>query len=352
MRPRLLSAALVISLVFAAVRAAPGPADSGGAPLFFFLQNLHQQTRELAEHTMGPGFGPGIPAQAVTTSATAATETDPKGVAAEPAGRAGVVAADRSRSTLTRLDFDRVDVGQSRDKALTVHNTGTGALAVTTLTIRPPNSSFSVVPPPVCSPDCFTVAPGGEHSVAVRFRPTADGEQSGELSIASNDPDTATVSIQLQGVGRGVPNIIVDPVQLDFDFVDVGQSRDEALTVRNTGTGTLSVTSITHTPPFPPFSVPFAPAVPFTVAPGGEQAITVRFSPTAHSVYHGEFSIASDDPDTATVLIPLQGVGMTGPCPPGLKCCECCEPDSGCGAVCVVEDQLCPDPGGRSLGVR
>ena len=44
-----------------------------------------------------------------------ATAAAPKGAAAEHAARARVVAAARIGSTLTSLDFGRVDVGQRRD---------------------------------------------------------------------------------------------------------------------------------------------------------------------------------------------------------------------------------------------
>ena len=206
--------------------------------------------------------------------------------------------------TPAALDFGNVSVGQSTTRELTVRNTGTAMLSVTNLSS--PTPPFSVVSPAVP----FTVAPNGQRPVTVRFSPITVGVQSGVLSIASNDPDAATVAVPLQGAGLGVPNISVAPAQLDFGNVSIGQSTTRELTVHNTGTAVLSVTNLSS--PTPRFSV-VSPAVPFTVAPNGQRPVTVRFSPTTVGVQSGVLSIASNQPDAATIPIPLQGAGLGVP---------------------------------------
>ena len=234
------------------------------------------------------------------------------------------------------LDFGNVSVGQSGTRELTVHNTGTAVLSVTNLSS--PTPRFSVVSP--AGP--FTVAPNGQRPVTVRFSPTTVGVQSGVLSIASNDPDAATVAVPLQGAGLGVPNISVAPAALDFSPVCVGEIATRGLTVHNTGsTAALSVTSIFSTNPR--FSV-VSPAGPFTVAPNGQRPVTVRFSTTTATTHNGVLSIASNDPDAATVAIQLSGSGkpMTGrPCPAGRPiCCE--EGECGGCRLCIRFPQECP----------
>ena len=264
MRQLTLCAALALSLVVAESRAAPGSADIGGTPGLFILQGLNRQAGQMAAQAMGPEVARG------------------------------------SDAVLTGLNFSSVVVGQSLDKGLTVHNIGTDVLSV--ISITSDNAHFSVD-----SQDAsFTVDPGGVRGVTVRFSPTAVGTQSGVLSIASNDPDAATIAIQLQGSGVGVPSISVAPDLLDFGRVDVGQSLDKALMVRNTGTAALSVTGITSDNPR--FSV-VAPAVPFTLEPNGERVVTVRFSPPAPGEQLGRLSIASNDPDESPRTIDLKGVG-------------------------------------------
>jgi hypothetical protein len=287
--------------------------------------------------------------------ATAATETDPKAVAEEHAGRTRVVPAAGVGDTLTSLDFGPVGLGQSTTRELTVGNIGTAVLSVTNISSTDPR--FSVVSPA----GLFTVEPNAQQLVTVRFRPTTVGPHSGELRIASTDPDAATISIQLRGVGDA-PNIAVAPVVLNFG-VCVGESDTQGLTVGNTGpTAALSVTNISSTNPS--FSV-VSPAVPFTVAPNAQQLVTVGFGPTTVGTHRGELRIASNAPDVATVTIQLSGSATRGrTCPAGQICCEfgacggcdlcvrprtcpsgmiCCE-FAECGGcdLCVRRPQQCP----------
>ena len=77
--------------------------------------------------------------------------------------------------------------------------------------------------------------------------------------------------------------------------------------MRNTGTATLFVTSISS--PNPPFSLLSSPAVPFQLAPNAQQQVTVSFSPTTEGAKTSVLSIASNDPVAATVSITLRGSG-------------------------------------------
>jgi Abnormal spindle-like microcephaly-assoc'd, ASPM-SPD-2-Hydin len=146
-----------------------------------------------------------VNAQELIFIETAATETESRPVSEGNSGIVLVGAGERTGATLTSVDFGTVVLGQSATRELAVHNTGTGVLAVSSITSD--NDQFSIDSPT----DGFTVAPGGLRRVTVRFSPTAVGAQSGVLSIASNDPDAATRTVQLQGVGElGVPDLGVD----------------------------------------------------------------------------------------------------------------------------------------------
>lgn len=101
-------------------------------------------------------------------------------------------------------------------------------------------------------------------------------------------------------------DIDVTPMSLDFGTVTVGQSVERTLTIRNTGTGTLTVNSITTSNV--QFGV-FRLNVSFTVAPGTSVPVTVRFLPSANGSQRGAFSISSNDPDEATVNVAVSGTG-------------------------------------------
>ena len=97
----------------------------------------------------------------------------------------------------TSLDFGSVNVGATTDRTLTVRNTGNAALNVTNITSS--NARFSIM-----TATNFTVAANGQQVVTVRFSPNATGTQTSTLTIASNDPDESSVTIQLRGDGTQV----------------------------------------------------------------------------------------------------------------------------------------------------
>ncbi|MBI4661362.1 MAG: carbohydrate-binding protein, partial [Verrucomicrobia bacterium] len=94
------------------------------------------------------------------------------------------------------------------------------------------------------------------------------------------------------------------PNRLDFGEVATLGSKDLILAVRNTGGLPLTITRlVTGDPQF----VPVSPAVPFTVAAGGEQIVTIRYRPSGAPTASSALILSSNDPDEATVTLPLFG---------------------------------------------
>jgi hypothetical protein len=109
------------------------------------------------------------------------------------------------------------------------------------------------------------------------------------------------------GVTMMIPNIDVTPTSLDFGNISLGQGQDLTLSVRNLGTATLTVNSITSDNQ--QFSVT-SPSTPFTVAAGSQQTVNVQFTPTLAGSQSATLSISSNDPDEATVSVALTGTGV------------------------------------------
>ena len=207
------------------------------------------------------------------------------------------------------LNFGIVTPGQSADQTLWVRNKGNGTLTVNSLSID--NSVFTLVSP--AAP--FTISAGGRQPVTVRFTPAAAGGQTGTLTIASDDQTSATTKVALAGglnVVSPVPAISVTPNSLAFGRVSAGQTKDLSLTVQNTGTAQLIVSSLTIGNGL--FSV-VSPSSPFNVAASSQQTVTVRFSPNAAGSQSGSLTIASNDPSNPTVGVTLAGQGAV-PAPP------------------------------------
>lgn len=207
------------------------------------------------------------------------------------------------------LDFGQVSVGQTREMVFALGNEGTAPLTVTSLSTL--NARFAVVSPTAQ----FQLQPGELRAVTARFTPNAGGVQVGSLSIGSNDPSLPSHRIDLRGEGltTTTPAIEVSTTALDFGSLTAGQVQSRSTTVRNAGTGVLSVNSLNIDNGA--FRVA-SPVGPFTLNAGGTQVISIQFAPSAAGAQSGELAIASNDPARPRVTVTLTGTATAvGPAP-------------------------------------
>jgi hypothetical protein len=76
---------------------------------------------------------------------------------------------------------------------------------------------------------------------------------------------------------------------LNYGTVEIGKTSDLTLAIGNSGTGTLSVTGIACPGGYTPNWTSG------TIAPGGSQQVTVRFTPTAARSYDGTLAVNGDE---------------------------------------------------------
>lgn len=95
--------------------------------------------------------------------------------------------------TPASLSFGSVAVGSTKDLAFTVTNSGGAPLTVNSFASS--NARFTATAP--VAP--FTLAPGAQQTGTVRFAPNGSGNQSGTLTIVSNDPAHGATTITLAG---------------------------------------------------------------------------------------------------------------------------------------------------------
>jgi hypothetical protein len=97
------------------------------------------------------------------------------------------------------LAFGNVTVATTRDRTITVTNSGSLELVIGTVAAANPLAAPFSVATDSCSGQ--TLAPAASCAVVVRYAPTATGAASDSLSIPSNDPDEATVTVSATGTG-------------------------------------------------------------------------------------------------------------------------------------------------------
>jgi hypothetical protein len=127
------------------------------------------------------------------------------------------------------------------------------------------------------------IAPGASQSVPVTFNPTALQSYSGNIVVAS-DASNGVKTIALSGQGARSVGLSGN---LSFGNNNtVNASVQRTLTIRNTGTMSLTVSGIT-------FPSGFTGNWSGTIAAGASQNVTVTFKPTELIPYSGNISVAS-----------------------------------------------------------
>jgi hypothetical protein len=128
-----------------------------------------------------------------------------------------------------------------------------------------------------------TLAPGASQSVPVAFKPTALQSYSGNIVVAS-DASNGVGTIALSGQGERSVGLSGN---LSFGNNNtVNASVQRTLTIRNTGSMTLTVSGITY-------PSGFSGNWSGTIAAGASQNVTVTFKPTELIPYSGNISVAS-----------------------------------------------------------
>jgi len=125
------------------------------------------------------------------------------------------------------------------------------------------------------------------------------------------DPISTRQVIYLKGESeRGIPNILVSPRRYDFGHVWAGLQDKTYFSVRNLGDGTLNIANVYLSPTAcdESFSITNADGgIDTTLQPGEATFVEVSFAPTTVEDASCRLYIESDDEDSPTIGVPIQG---------------------------------------------
>lgn len=199
-----------------------------------------------------------------------------------------------SMSSVADIDFGDVLVGTTGNSPLTVSNLNNANVVSLNGTIAASPSTFGSTVTTISN-----LAGGGSIPFNVQFSPTTDGVVTGTLTVATDDPVTPTITINL--TGRGVrPDItLVAPAggTLNFGNVQVGTtSGAQTVTVRNDGTSDLTISGVTRTGGTPgQFSHTNPGPLPIVLAPSASGNFSVTCSPTSVGAKSTTLRFTHDD---------------------------------------------------------
>ncbi len=246
----------------------------------------------------------------VTTSSAQTIVVTLTGLSNPPVNAAPVLAWQTGTST--SLNFGSIAVGSSSvPTTLMLTNQGPGAVMFTGLAPTGTDAaSFSVTSGGSCSLSS-ALPQGGTCTVMVQFAPASAGNQSATLRVASNG--TAPADLALAGLGTaagGNTTLAANFLSLGFQAANATQSDPQTVTVTNTGSTALALSSIGTSGPFAIVSASSGGcSVPQSLAAGSSCQLSVVFSaPKNGGSSSGNLTIQSADGQTSTVA--LQGVAV------------------------------------------
>ncbi|QNI31452.1 choice-of-anchor D domain-containing protein [Alloacidobacterium dinghuense] len=184
---------------------------------------------------------------------------------------------------------------QSSWQNVTVRNTGTVNLTITSITV---SENFAQ------QNNCTQVlSPGGTCTIQVSFAPAASGPLQGVLTVFGN-VSSGQITATLSGTGLAAGNIILSPTSVNFGNSLIGTSAPaQNITISNTGGINVNLQTPTITGDFQIS----ANTCGTSLAPNSGCTVSVIFKPTVAGGRAGVFSI-SDDAGTQTVQ--LSGYGQ------------------------------------------
>jgi hypothetical protein len=194
--------------------------------------------------------------------------------------------------------FGDACVGSTRQATLNVCNTGKSDLNVDSIASSDPQfvvTTPSAGYPVVISPDfCFPFQ--------VTLNAATAGPQSSKLTLATNDPTAACTTVEASANGT-TPDIRVTG-STAFGVASAWGTNEKIVKVCNTGACNLAVASVSVTgTDFTLVSNPFAA----TVSPDSCLDVTVGFRPVLPGPRTADLTVASNDPDTPSVVRQLTG---------------------------------------------
>ncbi len=155
-----------------------------------------------------------------------------------------------------------------------------------------------------------TVSPGGFLTVTVNFDAAGlnGGDYSSDIVIASNDPSNPATSVNVQLNVTGAPNINIAETSLSFGEIFAGYSGSLELAIENSGSDTLSVTSIAIDNDV--FTLSHSSA---TINAGEVFTLGIDFMPATAGDFSGTITIISNDADEDTIMVGVSGSAIIPP---------------------------------------
>ena len=148
-------------------------------------------------------------------------------------------------------------------------------------------------------------APGMSREVEVEFRPV-DPARVHTATVVLVDDDGGELVLPVRGTG-GLRRIEAAPAQVDFGVVDEGSPARRTVLIRNAGGSPLSVASVVLTSTSPELGLEPGAFSGGLLPAKSEVSIDLFYDPQDRGEDAGVLWVASDDPNTPQLQVPVRG---------------------------------------------
>lgn len=152
------------------------------------------------------------------------------------------------------------------------------------------------------------VDPSAERLAEVRFAPRRIGFHEARILVR---PCPSCDMEEVELVGEGIAAaLVVDPPEIDFDYVDPNTTARRTVSVTNRGTQPVTLrTAGLGSSSSPAFGVPPLPAGGVVLGQDERTEVEVTFTPPSLDPQHGSLRITTSDPFSPALVVPLRGFG-------------------------------------------
>ena len=199
------------------------------------------------------------------------------------------------------VSIGTVPVGSSVSQSIQIKNYGTQSTTISSASISSSLFTTSGLTLPL------TLAAGTTKTFTLRFSPTQTGSYTGTVTFKSIRGATE-LTIPLSGSGTvATRTITASPSSLNFGNESIGNSEKLAVTLKNTGNSSLTLSQISLTGIDASISSGLNGA---TIAAGQSATLDITFAPKSVEQMTGSVKIASNASNSPTV-IQLSGTGVS-----------------------------------------
>ena len=329
--------------------------NSGTAPLTFTSITVADPVNYSLASTCGTTLAPAATCtltfafqpQTASVAPTTVSIVSPNTIAPviTLSGTAAPVPSIALALSATALTFPATTVGQSSSaQVLTLTSTGNTAVTLTGTRLSDP-ADYALMS--TCG---TTLAPAATCTLVVTFTPQTVATLPSILTLADN-ATSAPQTVTLAGTGTAVPAPVatLSSTNLIFpgDPAGVVETLLPPLTLTNTGTAPLVITSFSVTPLSGPFSQ--RGNCIGTLAPGASCSSTFSFYPkTAATLYVGQVLI-SDNAGSGSQVVMLSGTSSGAPPAAVLSASSLSFPNTNVGSSSAVQTVTLTNPGSLNL---